>query len=654
MRFCGEAYLLLSDFTASRSTSLAFLFLLIEFTMNDPTKRDFRARKSRTKNKYRGRRRKPQRKTTAESTRPTSAGPPPPARPNEGDGHSNEIDAAVNFVSASEVKIGLFEKDRAASGRDSTSSTAICDISALTVLVSGAACPMCYTSTLAVREATEKRKGLSSFLELHCANTECPASVLSAVHTSSRVVPGELADGASGSRDYQSGSSRDSFAVNIKAVVAARAIGIGHEQLSRFCAVLGLPVPLHHKNFAAIGKKVHVAAMKAVAENMEKARVFTKEMVDDSDVGVMFDGTWQKRGHKSHNGVGAAVSVDTGLCLDFEVLSNFCLACSRHQDLGSEEEEVWQAFHGPVCEKNTECSSHTMETEAAVRIWTRTPSQETPLRFTKFLSDGSKAFSAVSEAKVYGETSVTKEDCTNHVAKRLGTALRKLKTPLPRGEKLKDGQIQKLQNYYRIAITSNRGNVRKMYCAIWASYFHSCSTNAAKSHKFCPEKVESWCKHRRAEALGEPAPDHTPLLTKAQGLALLPIYRRLTEEKLLTRCLQGKTQNAAESLNSKIWLLCPKTKFASRTVVETATAIAVLWYNRGHGSFEQVLQELGVLPSEELVALGSSRDQRRIKKMSARQTAEARAHRRNMVKRARLTDSTREDLEGPTYAPGEF
>ncbi|KAG0439124.1 hypothetical protein HPB47_016749 [Ixodes persulcatus] len=173
-------------------------------------------------------------------------------------------------------------------------------------------------------------------------------------------------------------------------------------------------------------------------------------------------------------------------------------------------------------------------------------------------------------------------------------------------------------------------------------------------HKFCPEEVESWCKHRRAKALGEPAPDHTLLLTKAQGLALLPIYRRLTEEKLLTRCLQGKTQNAAESLNSKIWLLCPKTKFASRTVVETATAIAVLWYNRGHGSFEQVLQELGVLPPEELVVLGSSRNQRRMKKLSARQTAEARAHRRNMVKRARLTDSTREDLEGPMHAPGEF
>ncbi|XP_077549490.1 uncharacterized protein LOC144162721 [Haemaphysalis longicornis] len=616
--------------------------------MNEPKKRDFRARKARTKTPYRGRRRKPLQKVTAGGSRPT-----PPVSPNQHNGHSDEIDAALNFVSASEVKIGLFEKDRAASDRNSASAV-ICDVSALTVLISGAACPACHTCTLGVHEPVEKRKGLSAFLELHCANSECPESVLSSVHTSSRVVPGDLANGASGSREYRSGSSRDSFAVNVKAVVAARAIGIGHEQLSRFCAILGLPTPLHHKNFIAIGKKVHTAAMKAVGENMEKARVHTKEMVGGSDVAVMFDGTWQKRGHKSHNGVGTAVSVDTGLCLDFEVLSNFCLACSRHKDIGSEE-QVWQAYHGPVCEKNVDCSSHAMETEAAVRIWTRTPSNETPLRFTTFLSDGdSKAFNAVFEAKVYGETSIVKEDCTNHVAKRLGTSIRKLKTPLPRGEKLKDGQIQKLQNYYRIAITSNRGNVQEMYRAIWASLFHSSSTSAANSHKFCPEGVESWCKHRRAEALGEPAPDHTPLLTKAQGEALLPIYRRLTEKKLLTRCLQGKTQNAAESLNSKIWLLCPKTKFASKTVVETATAIAVLWYNCGHGSFEQVLQELGILPPEELVVLGSSRDQRRMKKMSVRQTAEARAHRRNQVKRARLTDSIREGAEGQTYGPGEF
>ncbi|CAN7978550.1 unnamed protein product [Ixodes persulcatus] len=133
-----------------------------------------------------------------------------------------------------------------------------------------------------------------------------------------------------------------------------------------------------------------------------------------------------------------------------------------------------------------------METEAAMRIWQRTSSYATPLQFTTFLSDGdSKAYGAVSEENFYGTASIVKEDCTNHVAKRLGTGLRKLKTPLPRGQKLKDGTIQKLQSYFQIAITSNRGSVRGMYCAIWASYFHSCSTDLASSHKFCPDGESS-------------------------------------------------------------------------------------------------------------------------------------------------------------------
>ncbi|XP_075748832.1 uncharacterized protein LOC142814262 [Rhipicephalus microplus] len=294
-----------------------------------------------------------------------------------------------------------------------------------------------------------------------------------------------------------------------------------------------------------------------------------------------------------------------------------------------------------------------METEAAVRIWKRTDSYSTPLQFTTFLSDGdSKAYTAVSELNLYEGVPVLKEDCTNHVAKRLGTALRKLK--MPRGQKLKDATIHKLQCYFQVAITSNRGSVRNMYCAVWASYFHSCSRDGASSHKFCPDGDTSWCKHKRAQALGEPAPPHTPILTPSQGKAMLPVYKRLTEEKLLQRCVKGQTQNAAESLNSKIWLLCPKTKFATRTVVETATAIAVLWFNRGHSGFEEVLQELGVLPSKESLSLGKDANKRRISSMTAKVTAEARAHRRSAAKKSRLDEAARRDCEGPTYGAGSF
>lgn len=136
----------------------------------------------------------------------------------------------------------------------------------------------------------------------------------------------------------------------------------------------------------------------------------------------------------------------------------------------------------------------------------------TPLQFTTFISEGdSKAYAAMSELDIYGSVPVQKEECTSHVAKRLGTALRKLK--MPRGKKLKDATIHKLQGYFQVAITSNRGSVRDVYCAVRASYFHSCLRDDASSHKFCPDGEMFWCKHKQAQVLGQPAPPHTPVLT---------------------------------------------------------------------------------------------------------------------------------------------
>ncbi|KAH6939607.1 hypothetical protein HPB50_019947 [Hyalomma asiaticum] len=259
--------------------------------MDHSKKRDYRARKFASAHRYQGRRRKPKRKATGEECES------PASRPNQGRGDTaacgnfDEIDAAIKFVSASERKIKQFENDRTRSVAGSVNGV-ICDVGALTAMVSRAVCPTCRTAGL-VRDAVSKRKGLSSFLELYCDNSECPESVLSAAHSSRRVVrEGDLIGaGEDQDRSYRSGSSRDNFAVNVKVVVAARAIGIGHEQLSRFCAILGLPTPMHHKTFIAIGKKVRAAAVKAVQENLAKARIITKENSGGADVAVLYDGT---------------------------------------------------------------------------------------------------------------------------------------------------------------------------------------------------------------------------------------------------------------------------------------------------------------------------------------------------------------------------
>ena len=54
---------------------------------------------------------------------------------------------------------------------------------------------------------------------------------------------------------------------------------------------------------------------------------------------------------------------------------------------------------------------------------------ETNLRYTTFIGDGdSKSFSAIQRMKPYGsDVTITKEECVGHVAKRMGTRLRKLR-----------------------------------------------------------------------------------------------------------------------------------------------------------------------------------------------------------------------------------
>ena len=84
-------------------------------------------------------------------------------------------------------------------------------------------------------------------------------------------------------------------------------------------------------------------------------------------------------------------------------------------------------MHETKCSKTFEGTSNAMEQECAKKIWGRSVAKY-KLWYTTMLSDGdSKAYDAISEANVYGaDKKVEKEECLNHVSKRMGTAHRKL------------------------------------------------------------------------------------------------------------------------------------------------------------------------------------------------------------------------------------
>jgi len=85
----------------------------------------------------------------------------------------------------------------------------------------------------------------------------------------------------------------------------------------------------------------------------------------------------------------------------------------------------------------------------------------------------SKAYDKIVEVGVYGrEKQVAKEECINHVSKRMGTALCKLSKA--RGAsifgkgKLTQDKVLKIQNYYGRAIKDNTDDISVLKQRIYA------------------------------------------------------------------------------------------------------------------------------------------------------------------------------------------
>ena len=108
-----------------------------------------------------------------------------------------------------------------------------------------------------------------------------------------------------------------------------------------------------------------------------------------------------------------------------------------------------------VCQANYKGSSPAMDTEGIKRIFSRSETTR-QLQCTEYFGDGdSKTYSEVEH--LYDNVHVGKKECVGHVQKRVGTALWKLKRESKRNGgkgKLTDALIDKLQNYYGIAIRS--------------------------------------------------------------------------------------------------------------------------------------------------------------------------------------------------------
>ena len=97
-------------------------------------------------------------------------------------------------------------------------------------------------------------------------------------------------------------------------------------------ALLGIKV-LHLKTFQSKEERLINLMTDATDEVLARSasavrRAHGVEEEQLLDVTVIFDMSWQKRGHTSLYGFGAVVEVDTGFELDYTVASKYCHACA--------------------------------------------------------------------------------------------------------------------------------------------------------------------------------------------------------------------------------------------------------------------------------------------------------------------------------------
>ncbi|GFW30720.1 uncharacterized protein TNCV_4088401 [Trichonephila clavipes] len=179
--------------------------------------------------------------------------------------------------------------------------------------------------------------------------------------------------------------SSENYELNTRLVYAMRCIGKGAESARMFCGIMNLPPP--PTKFSKYNHILLQATRETCEHSMAEA---VREAVDENDgkrdLAVAVDGSWQKRGFSSKNGLVTVTSVDTGKVIDVEVFSKHCICPNKTKHLQN-------------CKRNFEGYSGKMEVAGALSIFQRSQSLYN-VRYTKYLGDGdSKALLLLSRTK---------------------------------------------------------------------------------------------------------------------------------------------------------------------------------------------------------------------------------------------------------------
>ena len=524
------------------------------------------------------------------------------------------------------------------------------DLSLLSIVFEHLGCPKCQSVGLRLEETL--KQGMAFKFELHCKSNECLW-----YHTFFN----------SKRNNKKLSVQSKMFDINPRAVYSMRRCGNGYANLTRFLMLMNHPPPMSEKSYRKLNNKVNNSvkivasnSMNAAAEDI-KAREATsadEHLHNYIDTGVSVDGTWQRRGFSSLNGAVAAISMVNGKILDLDTLTRYCQGCvtiNAYKVSHPERYELLKADHIETCSINHKGSAPAMEVAGATTIFGRSMEKHN-LRYTHFYGDGdSKSYEKVKN--LYTDLVVEKFECVGHIQKRVGNRLRKKKKEvkgLGGKKRLTDEIIDRLQNYFGIAIRTNIGDLSGMKSAIAAVLFHVASTKEKPWHVHCPDGEASWCGFKRDIANGTTLYKHGAGLPMDVIKHVKPVFEELSDDKLLRKCLHGKTQNQNESYNSTIWHRIPKSIFVSATTFQLGVYDAAAHFNVGNIASLQVYDEIGIERGCYTILGCSENNNERINNSLRKSSELYKSRRRQLRGLCKRKGDKDQSQEGVTYCAGKF
>ena len=231
-----------------------------------------------------------------------------------------------------------------------------------------------------------------------------------------------------------------------------------------------------------------------------------------------------------------------------------------------------------------------------------------------------------------------------------GNRLRKLEKRVSGFKELTETMIDRLQNYFGIALRSNVITVEAMAGAILASLFHVASSSRRNLHTHCEKGVIR--QYQRDIA------NDTNMYKPGPGLPdniishVKPIYQDLVKPEVLKKCLHGKTQNLNESFNSMICERAPKYRYCGFDKLEFAVYDAVANFNDGRQATLYIFKMLNVDPGYNTLSACSSLNIRRRRSATLHSSAVWKKKRKIIrAEKKRKTDKSK-CTEGKVYKAG--